>query len=177
MKSFNKNNIIDFYFSYPILIDIVLVTFIWFCSSNLSVIEFKLVDKANQINILPYIISADVSLAGFVLAALTIIVTFKSNLKAKGIEDANNALEMIFSSKHYESIIKVFKKSLVEFVLCFIVLFFVWASTDNLSIISINKIAISGIILTSLAIIRSLYILFVVLNLDKHKRSEPSQKK
>lgn len=170
MKAFDK--IIDTYFSFPILFDIVLVAIIWISSNSFAVINFELIDKTNQINILPYIISADVSLAGFILAALTIIVTFKSNLKAKGLEDADNALEMIFSSKHYESIIKVFKKSLVEFVLCFIVLFFTWASTDNLSIKTINKIVVSGIILTSFAIIRSLYILFVVLDLDKHKRSE-----
>ncbi len=170
MKAFDKA--VDTYFSFPILIDIVVVAVVWISANSFSVIDFKLIDKANQINILPYIISADVSLAGFILAALTIIVTFKSNLKAKGIEDADNALEMIFSSKHYESIIKVFKKSLVEFVLCFIVLFFIWASTDNLFIKTINRIVVSGIILTSLAIIRSLYILFVVLDLDKHKRPE-----
>ena len=92
----------------------------------------------------------------------------KGLLVLVGIEDADNALEMIFSSKHYESIIKVFKKSLVEFVLCFIVLFFVWASTDNLAIKTINRIVVSGILLTSLAITRSLYVLFVVLDLDKH---------
>jgi len=170
VKAFDKT--VDTYFSYPILFDLVLVAIVWVSANSFSIINFNLVDKTNQINILPYIISADVSLAGFILAALTIIVTFKSNLKAKGIEDADNALEMIFSSKHYESIIKVFKKSLVEFVLCFIVLFFVWASTDNLSIKTINRIVVSGIVLTSLAIIRSLYILFVVLDLDKHKRPD-----
>jgi len=170
VKAFDKT--IDTYFSYPILFDIVLAAIVWICSANFSIIDFKLVDKTNQINILPYIISADVSLAGFILAALTIIVTFKSNLKAKGIEDADNALEMIFSSKHYESIIKVFKKSLVEFVLCFTVLFFVWASTDNFNIKTINKIIVTGILLTSFAIIRSLYVLFVVLDLDKHKHSD-----
>lgn len=170
MKAFDRT--IDTYFSYPILFDLVLTTVVWVCANNFSIFDFQLIDKTNQINILPYIISADVSLAGFILAALTIIVTFKSNLKAKGIEDAENALEMIFSSKHYKSIIKVFKKSLVEFVLCFIVLFFVWASTDNLTIKTINRIVVSGILLTSFAIIRSLYVLFVVLDLDKHKHSE-----
>lgn len=169
MKAFDK--IIDTYFSYPIISDLILAVIVWFCANHFSIFEFRLIDKTNQINILPYIISSDVSLAGFILAALTIIVTFKSNLKAKGIEDADNALEMIFSSKHYESIIKVFKKSLTEFVLCFIILFFVWASADNLSIRTINRIIISGILLTSLAIIRSLYILFVVLDLNKHKRN------
>lgn len=167
MKAIDKT--IDTYFSHAILLDILLATIIWLCSKYIPLIDFKLIDRANQIYILPYIISADVSLAGFILAALTIIVTFKSNLKAKGIEDAANALEMIFSSKHYESIIKVFRKSLIEFVICFILLFFLWTSSDNFSIHTINRIIVSGILLTSLAIIRSLYILFVILDLDKHK--------
>jgi len=170
VKAFDR--LIDTYFSHPILFDIVLAAIIWISSNYCSIIEFKLTNRTNQINILPYIISTDVSLAGFILAALTIIVTFKSNLRAKGIEDSENALEMIFSSKHYESIIKVFKKSLIEFVMCFIILFFVWVSSDNLTIQIINRIVISGVFLTSLAIIRSLYILFVVLDLDKHKRAK-----
>lgn len=168
MKVFDK--VIDKYFAFPIIFDFVIVGIVWFCSKYFSVFDFKLLDKTNQINIMPYIISADVSLAGFILAALTIIVTFKSNLTVKGIEDSDNALEMIFSSKHYNSIVKVFKKSLVEFILCFVFIFIVWASVDNLSIRTINRINITGILLTTFAIVRSLYILFVILNLTKYKR-------
>ena len=123
MKTIDK--IIDKYLACPILCDFILASIVWLMTKNFSFFEFKLIDKTNQINILPYIISADVSLAGFILAALTIIVTFKSNLKAKGIEDSNDALEMIFSSKHYESIVTVFKKSLIEFIICFVFIFIV----------------------------------------------------
>lgn len=170
MKKINK--IIDYYFAYPILCDLVFVVTIWLCSKHFIFFDLKLIDKTNQINILPYIISADVSLAGFILAALTIIVTFKSNLRAKGIEEADNALEMIFSSKHYDSIVGVFKKSLIEFVLCFVFIFIVWELADNFSIKTINRVNITGILLTTLAIFRSLYVLFVVLDLSKYKKDE-----
>jgi glycerol uptake facilitator-like aquaporin len=165
-----KGNIIDSYFAYPILFDFALVVVIWICSKYLTFFDFKLIDRVNQIYIFPYIISADVSLAGFILASLTIIVTFKSNLKSRGIEDANNALELIFSSKHYENIVKVFKKSLIEFILCMVFIFVVWASADNFSIRTINRVNTTGIIITTLAIFRCLYILFVILDLSQHKR-------
>jgi glycerol uptake facilitator-like aquaporin len=170
VKLFDK--IIDRYLANPILYDIGIVSAIWYASKKLAMFNFVLTDKTNQINIIPNIISADVSLAGFILAALTIIVTFKSNIQSKGMSDATNALELIFSSKHYSKIVQVFKKSLVEFVICFIFLFCAWLSSDNFSIETINRINVTGIIITSLSITRSLFILFIVLDLEKHKRKD-----
>lgn len=166
------DHIIDKYLAHPISFDIVIVAIIWYASNNFSIFDFILTDKTNQINIIPYIISADVSLAGFILAALTIIVTFKSNIQSKGMNDATNALELIFSSKHYSKIVQVFRKSLIELVLCFIFLFCAWLSMDNLSILTINRINVTGIIITTLAISRSLFILFMVLDMEKHKRTD-----
>lgn len=164
--------ILDKYLAYPILCDLSIVSAIWYLSKNFALFNFVLTDKSNQINIIPYIISADVSLAGFILAALTIIVTFKSNIQSKRMNDATNALELIFSSKHYSKIVQVFRKSLVELVICFIFLFCAWLSTDNFSIATINRINVTGIIITTLAISRSLFILFMVLDLEKHKRTD-----
>jgi glycerol uptake facilitator-like aquaporin len=112
------------------------------------------------------LISTSVSLAGFILAALTIIVTFKSNLKAKSIENSDNALDLIFSTGHYDNIVRVFKSSIIELVFCFVALFIVWASTDNLDVIIINKVNVCAILLTSFAIVRSLMVLFMILSLD-----------
>jgi glycerol uptake facilitator-like aquaporin len=163
-------NIINKYLAYPIVIDSGLSCGIWFTSKYLEIFTFVLTDKSNQLSILPNIISADVSLAGFILAALTIIVTFRSNIQSKGMNDATNALELIFSSKHYLKIVQVFKKSIIELVICFIFLFCTWISTDNFSIGTIYRINIIGITISTLAISRSLFILFIVLELEKHKR-------
>lgn len=165
-----KTKILDFYFKMPVVIDILITAVIWFVSKYKPLFAIKLSDKTNQLNVLSNLIGTNVSLAGFILAALTIIVTFKSNLKAKGIEDSDNALELILSSKHYEKIVVVFKNALLEFVLCFIGLYFFWTISDNLSIATIYRVDITGIVLTALTIIRSLFILFVILRLEKHKR-------
>lgn len=165
-----KAKILDFYFKMPVIIDIVITTVIWYISKYKPISTIKLSDKTNQLNVLSSLIGTNVSLAGFILAALTIIVTFKSNLKVKGIEDSDNALELILSSKHYEKIVAVFKNALLEFVLCFIVLYLFWTISDNLSIATIYRVGISGIVLTAMTIIRSLFILFVILKLERHKR-------
>jgi hypothetical protein len=47
-----------------------------------------------------------------------------------------------------------------------------WSLEGNLSTNTIYRINITGIILTSFAIIRSLFILFVILGLSKHKEEE-----
>ena len=170
MKSLEErlDGIIDNYLAYPVLWDGAFTLVLWECSKHLSIIPFTLIDKPNQINIIPNLIATDVTLAGFILAALTIIVTFKSNLKAKGLEEAGNALELILSSTHYDNIVKVFKNAIVELVACFIVLYSAWAASDNFSINTLNRINCAGILITGLAIGRSLIILFIILNLEKH---------
>jgi len=86
------------------------------------------------------------------------------------MNNATTALELIFSSKHYSKIVQVFRKSLIELVLCFSFLFGFWLSTDNFSIITINRINIVGIIITILSFSRSLFILGIVLDLENHKK-------
>lgn len=163
-RAFDK--IIDIYLEMALLIDFLVATLVWFCAYNFSFLDFIIKDKDNQISLLQELISTSVSLAGFILAALTIIVTFKSNLKAKSIENSDNALDLIFSTGHYDNIVRVFKSSIIELVFCFVALFIVWASTDNLDVIIINKVNVCAILLTSFAIVRSLMVLFMILSLD-----------
>lgn len=169
MKVFDY--IVDKYLANPIISDFAIAVIVWYISMYFSIFNFELFDKSNQINVLSNLISTNVSLAGFILAALTIIVTFKSNLKSKGLEESSNALELLFSSKHYDSIVSIFKKSLLEFVLCFILLYLVYSFSDNLCIETLNRVNVIGIIITSLSILRSLFVLFKILDLEKYKRN------
>ena len=123
-----------------------------------------LLDKAQQLNVLSNLIGTTVSLAGFILAALTIIVTFKSNLKVKGFEDSNNALEYFFSTNNYKNIVEVFKKSITELVIIFIVLYLIWLSSTNLSCNVLGNFLLGSVIGTITSIVRALYVLFNILN-------------
>lgn len=162
-----KNRIFDIYFDKSIIIDLLIIIIFCVVSNNIAFVPFKLVDKSNQLNVMSNLIGTCISLAGFILAALTIIVAFKSNLKAKGIEQSENAMEMILSSNHYHNIVSVFKKAIIEFVICAVVLYAIWASADNLSIKQINLSVVCSIFTISMAIMRSLVILFKILEMEK----------
>ena len=149
--------------------DMLIVIIIWIISSYVQRISFTFLDTATQMNLLSSVIGTCVSLSGFILAALTIIVTFKSNIKAKRMEEASDALELIFSSKHYPAIINVFKSAITEYCLLFLTLYFVWAGASNMNVETLNKVNISGIIVTSLVLFRSLLTLFKVIELPEKK--------
>lgn len=165
-----KNLILDNYLKIAISTDLTICTISWIISVYYPILQIVLKDKNTQLEILSNIISTNISLAGFILAALTIIVTFKSNLESKGVVIPSNALELIFSTKHYDNIVNVFKKALFEFTICFIFLYFSWVLSDNIKIINLYRINICGIIITSLTIVRSLFILSMILDLGKCKK-------
>ena len=166
-----KNFIIDNYLKIAILADIAICIVSWLISKYYPIFAISLENKSTQLSILANLISTNISLAGFILAALTIIVTFKSNLESKGIAIQSNALELIFSTKHYDNIVSVFKKAIIEFTICFIFLYFSWALSDSIKLIDVYRINICGIIITSLTISRSLFILSIILDLGKFKKS------
>lgn len=175
MRKLIKNlyeKIFDMYLEAPIFYDLLVIVIIWILSVYCPLIQIGEIERNNQLAIISNIINTDVSLAGFILAALTIIVTFKSNITIKGMEEANNAQELIFSSKHYVSIVEVFKKGIIELVLCLVILSCFWSNADSFETITIYRINISGIILTSASIIRCLYILFIILHLSNKKKED-----
>jgi len=155
------------YLRWPIISDAALSTVISLLLLNWIFECPRDSDKSNFLNVISSLISTCVSLAGFILAALTIIITFKSNLKAKGIAEADDALELILSSKHYESIVTVFKGAIIEFILITVLLYFVSTTSSDITAYMLLLFTVNGIIITSLTILRSLVILFSILKLEK----------
>ncbi len=160
----------DLYLRNPLFWDFLIVLVIIIFSSLFSVLPFVISDKLNQISAISYLIASCVSLAGFSLAALTVIVTVRANIRARNISEADNALDFILSSKHYPGIVQVFKNSIVEFIIIFISLFCFWGISDSLSAIGLNRVFVGGLVATTLNVSRSMHILFSVLDLEKHTR-------
>lgn len=166
MKHSKIDDVLDSYFNSPIFWDCVVIAVVILANTYAPFIPFKTLDKGQQMNLLSNLISTTVSLAGFILAALTIIVTFKSSLKAKGFEDSGNALEYFFSTSHYRSIVEVFRKAITELVIIFVVLYFVWLSSENIRVGILWNFLLGSMIATVTSILRSLYILFNILGLQ-----------
>jgi hypothetical protein len=170
MKNKKINLLIDIYLNYAISIDFIIVCFIFITNKYFPVFPFRFIDKEQVLGYQSSLIGTAVSLAGFILAALTIIVTFKSSIKAKGYDDADDALEFFFSTDHYRSIVNVFKKSIAELVIIFLSLYFSWLTTENLSISTLNNIVISATLTMTLSVGRALLILYDILSLQFLKK-------
>lgn len=162
--SFDK--LIDTYLDHPIVLDCVLVSVIISANYLFPIIPFTMPQKDNQINIISNLIGTTVSLAGFILAALTIIVTFKSSLKVKGFQDSNTALEYLFSTDHYPKIVGAFRKSITELVIIFVLLYSVWFSCENLSKVFLSNFILGAFMGTITSVGRSLLVLFKIFSLD-----------
>lgn len=158
-------NILDIYYRWPLYFDGIIVGIAMFINIRFNLI-MVIVDRLRMSEIISDMIDTSVSLAGFILAALTIIVTFKSNIKSKGIDDSTNAFEMIFSSTHYKNIVTAFKHSIVELTILFISLYVVSLIVDNLKLNILFQVVVSGIIIISLSIFRSLLLLFKILSIE-----------
>lgn len=170
MKS-TARKIMDKYLKYPIIGDILIVLVLLFLWDRYSFISFSFPDKGTLLNVVSSIIGTCVSLAGFILAALTIIVTFRSNLKAKGVNTSDNAMELIITSGHYPKIVDVYTKAIYEFLLISFGMYFYWLSSDNIAnTLTGTKIVLSGVLTTATTVYRSLWVLFTILNLEKFNK-------
>lgn len=162
-----KFNFIDLYLKHPISVDVFLILLLFLINHFLPIVFTIKYVADTQLNVLSSLIGTSVSLAGFILAALTIIVAFKANLASKKPDDANTPLELLFSTGNYSKIIKVFKDAIIELTVVFIVLYIVWIMLDNLTGSILLNSNIYGSILIFLTVIRTLFVLFLILNLDR----------
>lgn len=102
--------ILDKYIKYPLLYDLIIVSIFILVKhilSNKNIISINIPLETLK-SVVSDIISTTISLAGFILASLTIIVTFKDNINHKEIYNKIEAkidltgMELLFTSKHYK---------------------------------------------------------------------------
>lgn len=167
MKKINIEDFAGFYVEKPYIFDLIFSIIIVFIYQIDVGPTYILLDRSMLQNVLSNIIGTCVSLAGFMLAALTIIVTFRSNLKSKKIEESKGPIDFLFSSDQYPKIVSVFKSSIIEFSIIFILLYFFWISSNNISIQYLSLIIFISILTLASSLIRSLLVLFNILSLDK----------
>ncbi|RUT68546.1 hypothetical protein D0817_20695 [Flavobacterium cupreum] len=161
-----KDKFLDYYVNGALFLDALLVCIVWICNSNFSLISFIINSKEDNISIISDIISASISLAGFILAALTIIAAMRSNITNKAPEAAKNPLELFFSNGNYKSIVKVFVGSIKELVFVFIVAYIVWICKENLKNDFLFRTIVSMSLLMFLSVIRSLAVLFRIIHIN-----------
>ncbi len=161
------NKLIDSYLNNALITDIVFIGLIWFANSHLKIIHFTFASREVHLSILSDLISASISLAGFILASLTIIAAIKSNISNKAPETAKNPLELFFSPKNYKRIVEVFQGSIIELTFTFILAYFFWITNENFSDQTIFKIVVSLSFIISISTLRSLVVLFKIIKIEE----------
>ncbi|WP_157209243.1 hypothetical protein [Mariniflexile maritimum] len=123
------------------------------------------------------LIGTSISLAGFVLASLTIIVTFKDNITQKANANLSNVgegndnknssgIELLFSSKHYGRIVGVFTWAVFIYLLLFLVLSFLKLFIGKIDETFFVYLCIVPIVLITLTIFRSVLVLYRIIKLQ-----------
>lgn len=159
--------IMDFYLNNALFFDSLIIVGLWIANSYLSFIDFKISDKEENLGVISDTVSASISLAGFILASLTVIASMRSNIANRPPDATRNPLEMFFSDKNYSRIIQVFKEAIIELILVFIFSYFIWISQENFENYTLLKWIVSSVIIIFMSISRTLLVLFTIIKIDR----------
>jgi hypothetical protein len=159
--------ILDFYLNNALFFDSLTIIILWFANSYLTIIDFTIAVKEENLEIISDTVSASISLAGFILASLTVIASIRSNITNRPPDATRNPLEMFFSDKNYIRIVQVFKDAIIELILVFILSYFIWISQENFENYTLFKWIVSAVIIIFLSISRTLLVLFTIIKIDR----------
>lgn len=166
----------NIYIAAPLLFDLILIGILiglieMICSKyQLCISE----DREAVTNLLHELVSSSVSVGGFIIASLTIILTMKDNLKSKNIEDSETGLELILLSKHYVKIVGIFFWAIIIFILTF----FYFSLIEILNLHISDKVAMylvfAGLMVIIMCLLRCLMVLKKIIVISS-KEAKPKE--
>ncbi len=168
------NNILDKYIKRPLLYDIFFISMFVFVKHMLSYYNFfnLKIPLETLKSIISDIISTTISLAGFILASLTIIVTFKDNINHKVIfkkvkkKKKLTSIELLYTSIHYKRVVGIFSWACIIFLTIFFIISIVKLFNDKIGADLILDLIILFLILLSATIFRCLLILHKIIKIQ-----------
>lgn len=165
--------IVNLYLKIPIIYDFLITCFLVGClmllqrKEIISKFDYKIIESLNS-----DLISTSISLAGFILASLTIIVTFKDSVTSRNQGDSEeeakkrNGSDLFFLSKHYYPTVKIFYRASLILLIVFFILAFIKVINEILNTEMYVWINISALILIVTTVLRSLYLLLQIIKLQ-----------
>jgi hypothetical protein len=160
--------ILDFYFRFPILLDIIISLTI--CLLHVRLVSWQQLNiklcRDTMNNLLNELVSSSFSIAGFVLAGLTVLMGLKEGTRNLESEiKAKSGVEFFFNSYLYELSVKVFFRACLIFIFMFLLFTFLEIFNGNLSDKELLYTLVFGVSISSLTIFRVLYVLSRVFRL------------
>lgn len=166
-----KNKIGDFYFNCPILIDSSITLAIIFCIHILryhNTISIQIDDSIKEIAM--NIGLACVTIAGFILTILTIMVTFKNSRDEKNTLEPQNIstdkTTLFYNSPLYFKSVAIMRKSVLVLIFVFITLFCLRIFQMSFTLKELWYSVIIGASLTIFTFIRCLFLLKLIIKLQ-----------
>lgn len=163
--------ILDWYYKRPILIDYAiaaLVIGLFFLINEYLNLE---IIKANVNNDLSIDIGAiGLTVSGFILTLVTILITFKSGeiLSDNSLDNDSNPFKIFLGSALYKKSINILKYGVLSLVTISIAIFILKLFSGNISSKYILSANIVGIIIISTTFIRCFYVLNIILKMQDY---------
>ena len=105
------------------------------------------------------LISASVSIGGFIITALTIILAFREKTEQKPLQESRTGMELLMNSNAYSLIIRVFSQAAFVFLFTFILFIALMILRNHLSGYWQFRLIITGSVLSIMSVFRCLIIL------------------
>ena len=164
--------ILEWYYKRPILIDYLI--------STVVIGLFFFVDEQLDLKILKKNIDNDISfdigaigltVSGFILTLVTILITFKSGeiLSDKHLDNDSNPFKIFLGSALYKKSIDILKYGVLSLVVVSISIFILKMFSGNIGAKYILGSNIMGIIIISTTFIRCFYVLNIILKMQEYK--------
>lgn len=163
----------DFYLEWPLVCDALIA------SAIVLVLHFGAdyipLGAISQETVLYNLAVTSLTTAGFILTGLTIIVTIRANISAKGLSEVVSGLELLFNSSHYKNVVQIFKQAIRCLVLVGVALFATMFFTDRLTERHALMVAAVGLLEIGLALWRCLNVLFAIVHLEVKARERQNE--
>lgn len=163
---------IDIYLRRPILVDLgivllavgLIVLMEVKYSINLPALE-KVKGLSNEIG------GASITIAGFVLTILALLITFKHDYREMD-SGTETRMSIFFNSPLYFKAVKLYKDAVIVLVVIFVLLLSLQFFESEKIQSGFKYFSLSSLILTAITFIRCIFILSLVIKLQEEKDSE-----
>ena len=165
---------IDFYFRRPLFWDFIFATFFSglvtyiFCHNKLSIPD------ANKLNaIVSDLSTISLTLAGFVLTLLTVLISYKSSFEdAKGITGPKNTFQYFFATSFYFQTVRHLREAILSLTVIALIGYILKLTIPEAKNFVLFSFDLFGVIVVFFTLWRCLKILSQIIKLQKDYQSK-----
>lgn len=167
-----KYKLLDSYFAHPVLWDVVMTSCVSasYWASGLR----PNIHRESLNSLLSELISSSIAIGGFVIASLTIVLTIKDNVLNRNHTPPKSGIDLLFDSRHYQTMVSIYNWSAVIFLLAFLYFSGIDIFYCYLDDIKLFETITIGILIMALTLGRCLWVLSMIVGLHSKNKTKSS---